>query len=229
MEKPKVIAYDLEFAREVPNNDWNRMTECGVAVCCSWSSEESEPRVWIPDEGAHVWPAFARHVLEHDVYLTWNGMACDDLLIHAQFPLWERVLQEGKRLDLCIVAGLYAIADRKGLDRALLDQVLSYGVPNNFPKLVGYKEGASVSVKAGWTLDGTWSATFPDTKAKSMDGALAPKKWQEGKRGEVIGYCCGDVYRLLLLWEYVWDGGSLKSKRGWCVVLPFCALGRKPA
>jgi hypothetical protein len=228
MKKPKVLAYDLEFANSVPDGDWKRMRECGVSVCCSWSSEEVEPRVWIPEEGERVWKEFAVHALQHDVFLTWNGLSCDDVMIYEEFPLWEQVLGHGKRLDLAVVAGLFGIAEKKKLALDPISKVLAYGVPDEYPKLVGYKPRAHLNVKVGWTLEGTYCNTFGLPEAKSMDGAQAPIRWREGRRGEVIGYCVGDAKRLLDLYEHAWDGGFLTNKRKVKTGIPQEALAARP-
>ena len=222
---PKVLAYDLEFARPLPGGNWKRMTECGVSVLCSWSSEEIEPRVWIPEEGEHVWRDFARHALEHDAYLTWNGIDCDDRMIYAEFPLWAQVLTHGRRLDLCVTAGLYALTKKKGFDVDYLTSVLVQGIPNNHPELLKYKPTAKQAVRNGWSLDPTYANTFGTGSTKSMAGALAPIKWQEGRRGEVIGYCIGDVRRLLDLWQHAWAGKELVNKKGVPVTIPQAVLG----
>jgi hypothetical protein len=224
MKKPKVIAYDLEFANNLPDNDWRRMTECGVGVLASWSSEESEPRVWIPDEGGHVWKNFAKHALNHDVALTYNGMECDDLMIYAEFPLWERVLGAMRRVDLILLAGLYSLADKKGIPRRQLSDVLQRGIPNNYPQLVGYKPTATLNVKSGWAMGATFQGTFGES-GKGMPGEEAPIRWQAGRRGEVIGYCVGDAYRLMRLWEHSWQGNPLKNLKGGIAKIPQVALG----
>lgn len=225
MTDPKILAYDLEFKNPLPDGNWKRMTECGVSVLASWSSEEHEPRVWIPEEGEDVWRLFAQHALDHEVFLTWNGLGCDDRMIHAEFALWEEVLKLGKRLDLCAVAGIFGLAQRKGLRELPIVDVLTRGVPNNYPELVGYKPGAKVNVMKGWGLDPTYGATFGAGSTKSMDGAFAPIKWQAGQKGEVIGYCVGDAYRLLRLWKHAWEGNPLRNKDGVEVVIPKAVLG----
>ena len=222
---PKVLAYDLEFARPLPYGDWRRQTECGVGVLASWSNQESEPRIWLPDEGPHIWKDFARHALEHEVFLTWNGLGCDDPLIHASFPLWAEVLKCGKRLDLGAVVGLYALSAKKELDLDYLGSVLTRGVPNNYPELVGYKPTAKVNVRSGWRLEATYCTTFGLEGSKSMPAEEAPIRWQAGKRGEVIGYCVGDAKRLLDLWKHAWAGELLKSHKGPEVLVPQAVLG----
>jgi hypothetical protein len=225
MAVPKVLSYDLEFARPLPGDDWRRMTECGIGVLASWSNQEVEPRIWLPEEGDHVLRDFCVHALEHDVFLSWNGLGCDDPMIHAQFPLWQEVLKEGLRVDLGAIVGLYSLARRKGLDLDCITEVLVRGVPNNFPELVGYKPGAKVNVRSGWRLDSTHAATFQREESKSMPGAEAPIRWQAGRKGEVIGYCVGDVRRLLDLWEHAWKGLPLVSIKGPSTVVPRPALG----
>jgi len=225
MTDPKVLAYDLEFLNPLPDNDWRRMTECGVSVNVSWSNQEEEPRVWLPEEGEMVWKLFAQHALGHDVFLTWNGLGCDDRMIHAEFPLWEEVLKLGKRLDLCAVVGIYGLAQKKGLDLAAITSTLTRGVPNNYPELVNYKPGARVNVMKGWSLESTYCGTFGKEFSKSMDGALAPQKWAEGYRGQVIGYCVGDAYRLLKMWKHAWAGNPLINRDGVKVTVPREVLG----
>ena len=228
MAQPKVLAYDLEFAKPLPGgNQWSRMTECGISVLSSWSNQEDEPRVWLPDEGPHVLRDFCVHALEHEVFLTWNGLACDDLMIFSQFPLWQEVLKEGKRLDLSAVAGLYALSKKKGLDLDYLTEVLGRGVPNNYPELVGYKPTAKVNVRSHWNLDATYSATFNQEVSKSMPAEEAPHRWQAGQCGKVIGYCVGDAKRLLDLWQHAWLGAPLVNLVGSSVVVPRSVLGAR--
>ena len=224
-QEPRVLAYDLEFARPVPDGNWSRMTECGISVLCSWSSHETDPRVWIPEEGYQVWRDFAAHALEHSVFLSWNGLDCDDKMIYEEFPAWERVLPYGRRLDLSVVAGLYALTEKKGLDRDYLTSVLARGVPNNFPELVGYKPGARLAVRRGWALEATYCATFGLESSKSMEGAEAPIAWGKGWRGKVIGYCVGDAKRLLDLWQRAWAGEPLTNSKDVSVTIPREVLG----
>ena len=224
MPQPKVLAYDLEFARPLPNGDWRRMTECGISVLTSWSNQEVEPRIWLPEEGSHVLRDFCVHALEHDVYLSWNGLGTDDPMIYAEFPLWQEDLKEGKRLDLGAVVGLYALSAKKGLDLDYLTEVLTRGVPNNYPELVGYKPTAKVNVRSGWGLEPTYGATFGRENSKSMPGEEAPVRWQAGQRGRVIGYCVGDAKRLLDLWRHAWGGNLLKSHKGHEVTVPQAVL-----
>jgi hypothetical protein len=225
VKKPRVLSYDLEFARPLPNNDWRRQGECGVGVLVSWSSSEDEPRIWLPEEGPHVWKNFARHALGHEVLLTWNGLGCDDPVIYAQFALWEEVLKHAKRVDLSAIAGLYALSEKKGLDLGYLTRVLTRGVPNNYPELVGYKPTALVNVRSGWSLEPTYCATFGRETSKSMHGKDAPIWWQQGRCGEVIGYCVGDAKRILDLWGRAWAEKPLKNQKDQSVVIPRCVLG----
>ena len=227
MDKPKVLAYDLEFRDPLPEGDWSRMTECGVSVLASWSSDEDEPRVWLPEEGEHVWEEFALHALDHEVFLTWNGLSCDDRMIYASFPLWEHVLPRAKRLDLCVVAGLFGIAAKKGLPTDEIEGVLARGVPNNYPQLVGYKRRSTVHVMRGWKLEHAYCETFERESSKSLDGALAPELWAKGHRGRVIGYCVGDARRLLDLWSHAWIGGELRNAKGHVARIPQRVLGAR--
>lgn len=224
----KAIAYDLEFARPVPNEDWSRMTECGISVITSWSSHEVEPRIWIVDEHPDVLRRFAAHAVEHDIFVTWNGMSCDDKMIEAQLPVWQQVLGCGRSVDVAILSGLYSIAEKKGHDLSGLTDKLSLRIPENYPALVGYKPSAQVNVKRGWSLDSTYSSTFNlPTSSKSMEGAEAPLRWAAGSRAEVIGYCVGDSLRTFRLWRHAWFGKPLRNAKGVTVRLPRCVLGGK--
>lgn len=60
---------------------------------------------------------------------------------------------------------------------------------------------------SGMKLDDHLKATFGDHMMKTEDGALAPKMWRDGRRGEVVSYCLADVRREKMLFEHVAEHG----------------------
>jgi len=63
----------------------------------------------------------------------------------------------------------------------------------------------------GMRLDDHLSATFGSSFMKTEDGALAPKMWRDGRRGEVVTYCLADVRREKMLFEHVVTHGWAKT------------------
>lgn len=59
----------------------------------------------------------------------------------------------------------------------------------------------------GMRLDDHLEATFGKGFMKTEDGAMAPKMWRDGKRGEVVSYCLADVRREKMLFEHVVENG----------------------
>jgi len=60
---------------------------------------------------------------------------------------------------------------------------------------------------SGMKLDDHLSETFGHEFMKTEDGALAPKMWRDGRRGEVTSYCLADVRREKALFEHVVSQG----------------------
>jgi len=64
----------------------------------------------------------------------------------------------------------------------------------------------------GMRLDDHLEATFGEGFMKTEDGALAPKMWRDGRRGEVVTYCLADVRREKMLFEHVVENGWAKTQ-----------------
>lgn len=67
------------------------------------------------------------------------------------------------------------------------------------------------SFPRGMRLDDHLQATFGSQFMKTEDGALAPKMWRDGRRGEVVSYCLADVRREKTLFEHVVTKGFAKT------------------
>lgn len=65
---------------------------------------------------------------------------------------------------------------------------------------------------SGLRLDNHLSATFGKDFMKTEDGALAPKMWRDGKRGEVVSYCLADVRREKTLFEHIVNNGWVMTE-----------------
>jgi DEAD/DEAH box helicase domain-containing protein len=70
---------------------------------------------------------------------------------------------------------------------------------------MGWREGDRYP--KGMRLDDHLKATFGEEFMKTEDGALAPKMWRDGRRGEVVSYCLADVRREKMLFEYIAHNG----------------------
>jgi len=230
LRTPRVLAYDLELFEPIPEGDhgprWSQAPQCGISVLAAWASWEDDPRVYVSkgqDRGRSDTERFVDAVvaLDPDVgLLTWNGLDFDDAVIRetlapmsAAQVAWTYQLEGRRRIDLAIIAGLCEKAQSKGVDgfRAAVTALLAGGVPMHYPTLIGYSPNARVNVKKGWNLEATCTSTFGVERSKSMHGAEAPLAWQQGRFGEVVGYCVGDTLRTLRLWRHAVETGELRS------------------
>lgn len=64
----------------------------------------------------------------------------------------------------------------------------------------------------GLKLDHHLEATFGKENMKTEDGAMAPKMWRDGRRGEVVSYCLADVKREKMLFEQIVTKGWVKTE-----------------
>lgn len=64
----------------------------------------------------------------------------------------------------------------------------------------------------GMRLDDHLQATFGKENMKTEDGAMAPKMWRDGRKGEVVSYCLADVKREKMLFEHVFNYGWAKTE-----------------
>lgn len=73
---------------------------------------------------------------------------------------------------------------------------------------IGWRPGNKFPT--GLKLDNHLEGTFGTSFMKTENGANAPIFWKQGKYGEVINYCLGDVKREKTLFEHVWKGLPVK-------------------
>lgn len=64
---------------------------------------------------------------------------------------------------------------------------------------------------SGMKLDDHLKATFGPEFVKTENGALAPKMWRDGRRGEIVSYCLADVRREKMLFEYIVKYGNART------------------
>lgn len=77
-------------------------------------------------------------------------------------------------------------------------------------KAVGWTE--KMRFPSGLKLDDHLEATFGKDQMKTAHGALAPKWWSAGRRGEVVTYCLADVKRERMLFQHIVDFGWAQTK-----------------
>lgn len=85
----------------------------------------------------------------------------------------------------------------------------------------------------GLRLDDHLKSTFGNQFMKTEDGALAPKMWRDGRRGEVVSYCLADVTRERNLFEHIvlngWASTETHGKRRFNIQKVTDIVGNTPA
>ena len=89
------------------------------------------------------------------------------------------------------------------------DQLKTYDLLLESRKAMGWTPAQRFP--KGMRLDDHLEATFGAAFMKTEDGALAPKMWRDGRRGEVVSYCLADVRREKMLFEHVVTNGWAKT------------------
>lgn len=124
-----------------------------------------------------------------------------------------RMADRLNRADLCVGFNIL------GFDNALIRAQGGNLLPDSELKTYDLLEYSRKAI--GWTpaqrfpkgmrLDDHLQATFGSAFMKTEDGALAPKMWRDGRRGEVVSYCLADVRREKMLFEHVVTNGWAKT------------------
>jgi DEAD/DEAH box helicase domain-containing protein len=94
---------------------------------------------------------------------------------------------------------------------------------HNFDMLLVSRRGAGPGLERtpGFKLDDHLEALR--LPKKTGDGAMAPLLWKQGKIGQLVDYCCNDVYCERNLFENMWMTGKTASAynfNGYPIELP---------
>ena len=178
------LAFDLEIAKGFPDGvqDWRTYRPFGIS-CAATSAAGGETRVWFG----------------HDA----SGKPADQMNRAEVVELVEYLQAEvasGKTILTWNGAGFDfdVLAEESGLDRLCKDMAFNHvDMMFHFLCEKGYLLGLDKAAK-GMGLSG---------KKAGMDGALAPKYWQVGRRQEVLEYVAQDALTTL-------EVGQVTEQRG---------------
>lgn len=169
-----VIVYDIEIQKAIPSRE---PPVAGVAYCNGWKDYA----------GMGIAVLCATHVTERvpRVFLE------DNL---TDFAAWSKG---------CVLAG----HSNRGFDDPILQAMGLWTAQASYDLLRALRAAVGESpdfvpgkTKGGRKVDDLARVNLNGMQ-KSMDGALAPILWQQGKRGLIIDYCLRDVAIELALFD----------------------------
>jgi hypothetical protein len=191
----RYAAFDLEIAKQLPENATNLMAHRPLGITCAamlFGTGTGQPNIWYGkttsgdfsgrmshNEAQAVVRGLQSAVEQGWTLLTWNGLGFD----------FDILAEESGLVNEC-----------RALARGHVDMMF------HFFCLQGYALSLDKAAK-GMRLPG---------KPPGMSGALAPKMWAEGKHQAVLDYLAQDVRTTLALADAVAQHGQLRwtSQRG---------------
>ena len=194
------VAFDLEIARIIPDgvDDWDPYRPFGI-TCAATMGKDGVPRLWhgSTPEGGLADRMSAEEVCELVKFLADQVEAGKTILT------WN-----GAGFDFSVLAeesGMHE--DCRRLASRHVDMMF------HFFCLKGFAIGLDKAAK-GMALKG---------KMPGIDGALAPRLWQEGKRQEVLQYVAQDVISTMGVCKAVESKKMLQwtTSKGTSQILPF--------
>jgi hypothetical protein len=200
--KNKYLAFDLETAKVLPENEHNIKSHgpLGIACAATLLSDTDEVALWrgrgdqmTQEDAIEVVEYLAAKVKRGYTILTWNGVGFDfDVLAEE-----SEMLAECRELAITHIDMMFHILCKLG-----------YGV----------------------SLDAAAKGMGLEGKPEGMTGAVAPALWAEGKREEVLKYVAQDVRTTLEValaceacgaLRWISKSGNLRTMalaRGWFTV-----------
>lgn len=125
----------------------------------------------------------------------------------------QRMARRLNQADLCVGFNILGFDNEliraQGGDLLPDDQLKHYDILLESRKAMGWTPAQRFP--KGMRLDDHLEATFGAAFKKTEDGALAPKMWRDGRRGEVVSYCLADVRREKMAFEHIVQFGWLKT------------------
>jgi hypothetical protein len=175
----KLVAFDLEIAREIPDGerDWGRLGPLGI-TCAAAACDGLDLRVWQgrPQLGVAECQQLVRDleqlVTGGHTLVTWNGCQFD-LAVLAQE---SRLSAECARLALDHVDLMVMVTFSQGFFLGLQKALLGAGLAGKLQQV-----------------------TRADGRVVRVEGRLAPQLWAEGEYEAVLAYLKGDVESTLAL------------------------------
>jgi len=191
MDNSKLIAFDIEIAKEIPAYapDWQRYEPLGISCLAVAEAGEEQVHFWqgVPQMNVEacreVVGRLQDYVKQGYSIVTWNGCKFD----------FNVLAQESGLIDECI--------------QLALDHI-------DLMMMVTFTKGHYLSLQAalnGSGLGGKLKNVIlsDGTVLKNMDGAKAPGMWAKGEYEAVMAYLKEDVVQLLALAEMTIRNKSL--------------------
>jgi hypothetical protein len=194
------VAFDLEIARIIPDgvDDWDAYRPFGI-TCAATVGKDGVPRLWhgSTPEGGLADRMSAEEVCELVTFLA------DEVEAGKTILTWN-----GAGFDFSVLAeesGMHEACSR--LASRHVDMMF------HFFCLKGFAIGLDKAAK-GMALKG---------KMPGIDGALAPRLWQEGQRQQVLDYVAQDVISTMGVCKAVERKKLLQwtTSKGTSQILPF--------
>ncbi|MFH1653900.1 MAG: ribonuclease H-like domain-containing protein [Pseudomonadota bacterium] len=190
MDNIKFASFDLEIAKEIPeNSDWHNVAPLGITCAAVALSDQEEPIFWqgVPQmtrsQCQEMVKKFQELVRDGYTFLTWNGCSFDFAVLAQESGMTAECAELAmNHIDLMLI-----VTFTKGWFLSLQKALEGAGLKGKLK---------TVTLSSGEELN-------------SMTGAKAPQLWAAGEHDAVLTYLREDVMRLLKLVDVVLQNKSI--------------------
>ncbi len=197
----KIIVFDLEIKNPIDGVKvtWDDHDKMGISVGVAFSYNSGEYHIFMDDNLSDLW----RLLKEAHLITGFNIKHFDvPLLLAEMINLVKRTPGD---YTISSLTTTEAIVQLEREAEVIQNKCYDIMVESKF------KACQVDKFTPGFKLDDHLRATYGEWWMKTADGAEAPRMWQEGRHGELISYCTGDVHRERLIFEHCWYKGTLKT------------------
>ncbi len=208
----KIIVFDLEIKNPIDGVKvtWDDKDKMGISIGVAYSYNSGEYHTFMDDNLPDLW----RLLKEAHLITGFNIKTFDIPLLLAEMKnqvlAWEKPINNMSQHEAMVQLDSEA--------KTMLDKCYDVMVESKQKGAVNAAKLAGVShdpiYAKHYKLDDHLLATYGDWWLKTAAGAEAPRMYQEGRIGELISYCLGDVHRERLMFEHCWYVGKIKAM-GW--------------
>lgn len=203
----KITVFDLE-TKLSPGTDckWDEKDKMGISVGVGFSYVTGEQTTYLDDNIHGLWLS----LIEADLVTGFNILEFDIPLLRETLRLKIKAVAQAKYL-FGPTDSEAKVQCFEGID-ARLNQESADITKKSYDIFPVSKAGAkSAKFDKGFRVDDHLKALYGDKWLKTGHGSMAPQLYKDGKMGELISYCMGDVHRERLLFEQCWYSGQLRS------------------
>lgn len=193
-------SYPSDYAHKCQPWGWNNKTALGLSIGCAYHYNDDRYEFF----DSYTLEGFVtRCVGGKPLLVSFNGLTHDFVLMRG---LLRQAADEAAQDELVY---LHALCDAfKALCAQGYDLLAAIWALDPGRKLESGLNSLDAICQANGLL------------AKEMDGAKAPRLWQQGRYAEVIQYCMNDVVRTRALFEMVCAGQPILRGDGRPITLP---------